>query len=81
MHTVPPKPSEPLRDDMRLTCVEAAAYFRVTPARVERWVREGKLDGIPLPGGRGRLVRGSDIREWLRIPAAPPARSRVKAER
>jgi excisionase family DNA binding protein len=81
MKTVPDMPTEPLRDDMRLTMAEAAAYFRVTPERVERWVREGKLDAITLPGGRGRRIRGSDVREWLRIPAAPAARSRAAAGR
>jgi excisionase family DNA binding protein len=66
---VPPHPELPLRDDMRLTVAEAAAYFRVEPRKVERWVRDGRLDAIPLPSNRGQLIRGSDIREWLRIPA------------
>jgi excisionase family DNA binding protein len=59
---IPPQPSEPLRDDMLLTYAEAAAYFRASPRMVERWVNEGKLPASRLPGGRGRRVRGVDIR-------------------
>jgi hypothetical protein len=64
---VPPLPTVPLRDDMRLSIPEAAAYFRATPRQVYRWLSKDQLDYAVAPNGRDRLIRGSDIRRLLDI--------------
>lgn len=40
-----------------LTAAEAAAYLKVKPRSLLRWVREGKLRGYALSGTRRRIWR------------------------
>lgn len=44
-----------------LTTAEVAEAFRVAEGTVNRWVREGNLRAIPLPGGKGYRYRRSDV--------------------
>lgn len=37
-----------------LTVTEVANRYRTTPRTVQRWIREGRLRAVRLPGGRGR---------------------------
>ena len=37
-----------------LTVAEVARRYRTTPRTVQRWIREGRLRAVRLPGGRGR---------------------------
>lgn len=53
-----------------LTTAEVADAFRVAQATVNRWVREGDLKAIPLPGGKGYRYRRSDV-EALLTPTEP----------
>lgn len=53
-------PREPL-----LTAAEVAAEVRMDPETIRRWVREGKLTAITLPGGHKRFRR-EDIEAVLR---------------
>jgi excisionase family DNA binding protein len=49
---------------MYLTYEEAAAYARVTPRQIERWVIEtGQLPGLQLP--QGTRVSGADLRDFM----------------
>lgn len=48
-----------------LTTAEVASLFRVTEATVNRWVRDGKIASIPLPGGKGNRYRRSDVEALL----------------
>lgn len=41
-----------------LTAVEVAEEFRLDPATVRRWAREGKIERIKLPSGLYRFRRG-----------------------
>jgi excisionase family DNA binding protein len=63
-HRIPPQPALPLRDDLTLTYVEAAAYLRATPRQVRRWVSEGRL-GCRRLNQRKTLILGRHIREFL----------------
>lgn len=46
------KPSK-LHDEKLWTVAEAAAYWRVKPRTIYRWIRDGKIKSIPV----GRQVR------------------------
>jgi excisionase family DNA binding protein len=45
------------RNSEWLTAAEAAAYLKVKPRSLLRWVREGKLRGYALSGTRRRVWR------------------------
>jgi excisionase family DNA binding protein len=57
-----------------LTTSEVADLFRVNEATVGRWVREGKVTAVPLPGGKGYRYRRADI-EALLSPEPGPGRA------
>jgi excisionase family DNA binding protein len=40
-----------------LTAAEAAAYLKVKPRSLLRWIREGKLRGYALSGTKRRIWR------------------------
>ncbi|WP_349318895.1 helix-turn-helix domain-containing protein [Mycolicibacterium canariasense] len=45
-----------------LTVNEVADRYRTTPRTVQRWIREGRLRAMRLPGGRGRYrINESDL--------------------
>ncbi len=43
------------------TVQEVAARFRVKPRTVYRWIRDGRLNSIPTPGGQHR-ISGEEVR-------------------
>jgi excisionase family DNA binding protein len=51
-----------------LTTGEVAEMCAVTPDSVRRWIFEGKLAGIRLPGGSLRVPR-ADVEALLNTPA------------
>lgn len=40
-----------------LTVSEVAAELRTTPRTVQRWIREGRLRAVRIPGGSYRIYR------------------------
>jgi len=50
-----------------LTREEVAKYFRVHPRTVERWLKNGSLQGYKLGGGKTSLWRipKSEIKKFL----------------
>jgi excisionase family DNA binding protein len=52
-------------DDRLLTVSEVAAYLRIGPESVRRWLRDGKLPGIDLGRGAGWRIRHADVREFV----------------
>ena len=44
-----------------LTIKEVAEFFRVTPDRVSRWIKTGKLRAFTLCGGRSKRVKREDL--------------------
>lgn len=61
--------------DELLTPAEVARIFRVSASSVTRWVREGHVPAIRLPGERGQIrIRRTDVELFLNpTPAAPAA--------
>ena len=57
-------PGSPSAPDLLLVS-EAAVIFRVSPATVRRWVRDGLLTGIRTPGGRALRVHAAAVREII----------------
>lgn len=53
-----------------LTTAEVAGLFRVTEATVNRWVREGKIAALALPGGKGYRFRRPDVEALVGGPEA-----------
>lgn len=53
----------PTVDDPFMTVPEVAKIFAVKPYTVRHWIKEGKLEGVKLPGGQWR-VRRSTITEF-----------------
>nr|WP_157255102.1 helix-turn-helix domain-containing protein [Nonomuraea typhae] len=51
--------------DNLLTAEEVAEVYRVNPATIRRWVREGRLKAVPTPGGRLHRFREREIRALL----------------
>lgn len=49
------------RESDLLTVAEIADQYRITQRSVQRWIREGKLKAVRLPGGRAYRVRRSDL--------------------
>lgn len=47
------------------TIPEAAEKFAVSPRQMRRWVYEGKMGYVLLPGGRGRRVTGQHLNDAL----------------
>jgi excisionase family DNA binding protein len=53
-----------------LTTSEVAAIFRVDASTIRRWVEDGQLEAITLPGDRGlKRYRRKDIEEIIGAPA------------
>lgn len=48
-------------DDELLTTAEVANRCRVSRMTVSRWVTDGKLHAIRLPGGRSLRFRAADV--------------------
>jgi excisionase family DNA binding protein len=46
-------------DEVFLTVNEGAAMIRMSPATLQRWLRDGKLQGCKI--GHRRLIRKSDL--------------------
>jgi excisionase family DNA binding protein len=46
-------------DEVFLTVNEGAALIRMSPATLQRWLRDGKLEGCKI--GHRRLIRKSDL--------------------
>lgn len=44
-----------------LTVAEVADHYRTTARTVQRWIREGKLRAVRLPGGRSYRIAKSDL--------------------
>jgi hypothetical protein len=61
---IPPLPTVPLRDDMVLNYADAAAYLRITPEQVERWVNLGCLGSKKLNERCVRIL-GRQLREFI----------------
>jgi excisionase family DNA binding protein len=53
------------RENRLLTVAEVAAYFRVDPESVRRWLRDGKLLGINLGRGPGWRIRFADLQSFI----------------
>jgi excisionase family DNA binding protein len=72
-----------LPDDYTLTVSEVAERFRLKPATIRLWIREGKLPARRF-GERKYLIRESDVTELVAntsdapLPAASP-RSQASA--
>lgn len=58
-------------EDELLKTAEVAQRFRVSVNAVNKWVRDGDLDAIVLPGGTTRRYRRSDIERLLAPPTEP----------
>jgi excisionase family DNA binding protein len=58
-------------DDKLLTVQEVAAYVRVGPEAIRRWLRQGKLVGVNLGRGAGWRIRRSDLTALIGGPNAP----------
>jgi excisionase family DNA binding protein len=56
-----------LRDEDLLTVVEVAKILHVHKRTVQRWIADGKLAAVKLPGGRYR-IRAADAEALLRNP-------------
>jgi excisionase family DNA binding protein len=56
-----------LRDEDLLTVVEVATILHVHKRTVQRWIADGKLEAVKLPGGRYR-IRSADAEALLRKP-------------
>jgi excisionase family DNA binding protein len=52
-------------EDRLLTVAEVAAYLRVDPESVRRWLREGKLLGINLGRRPGWRIRVTDLHTFV----------------
>jgi excisionase family DNA binding protein len=53
-----------------MTSQEVAQQLRVHPATLRRWVAQGKLQAVDLPGSRSRRYRRDDIEALLQGQAA-----------
>lgn len=51
--------------DRLLTVHEVAAYLRIDPESIRRWLRDGKLLGINLGRGSGWRIRTADLQGFL----------------
>lgn len=47
--------------DDYLTVGEVAKHYRTTDRTVQRWIREGRLKAVRLPGGRSYRISRSDL--------------------
>jgi len=48
-----------------MTVAEAAAYLKVTPKTVYRWLNDGKLPGVKIGGNTWRVHRAT-LEGWMR---------------
>ncbi len=48
-----------------LTVQEVAEILKVHPATVKRWLREGRLEGVPLGDRAGWRVAREDLEKFL----------------
>jgi excisionase family DNA binding protein len=53
------------------TIEEAASLVKVPPRRMKRWVYNGAVRSVVLPGGRGRRISGAALNEAMSTEAAP----------
>ena len=56
-------PSPPFDPAAVYTIAQAAEAFSVTPRQMRRWVYDGKMGYVLLPGGRGRRVTGQHLND------------------
>lgn len=49
------------RDGQYLTVGEVAEQYRTTARTVQRWIREGRLRAVRLPGGRSYRINKADL--------------------
>lgn len=62
IHDVSASPSERLNlTTSYLTVNEVADRYRTTPRTVQRWIREGRLRAVRLPGGRSYRIDEADL--------------------
>jgi excisionase family DNA binding protein len=52
-----------MNDDEMLTSEEVAAFLKVTPATVRRWIREGQLEGYEF--GKVWRVSRKQLSEFM----------------
>lgn len=64
-----PDTDRPERSDSYLTVAEIADEYRTTQRTVQRWIREGRLKAVRLPGGRSYRVHRSDLAAALEASA------------
>ena len=76
---------KPERDNVveqMMTVAEVATLLRVSPDRVRRWIRDGKLRAIRYDGRGQFAVFASSVSAWIgRHVSAPAARKRTRRER
>lgn len=56
-----------------LTADEVGEEFQILAETVRRWAREGRLQAVPLPGGRLIRFRRTDIEAIIAGTPNPPA--------
>lgn len=56
-----PDTTRPESSNPFLTVAEVAAHYRTTDRTVQRWIREGKLPAVRVPGGRSYRINKADI--------------------
>jgi excisionase family DNA binding protein len=44
-----------------LTVAEVAEHYRTSERTVQRWIREGKLPAVRVPGGRNYRINKADV--------------------
>lgn len=49
-----PMPSRDGKNEKLFKVSEIATWFNVSPATVRRWIKEGKLKAIKMPGEEGK---------------------------
>lgn len=52
-------------DVVLLTTSEVAEQFRVHPSTIRRWIEDGRIAAITLPGGRMKRFRRTDVEAIL----------------
>jgi excisionase family DNA binding protein len=66
----PPQATQPLQRCHLLTARAVADMLNVCPETVLRWIRNGELPAVRLPGGAIR-INESNLHDWLRARATP----------
>ena len=57
--------SGPFNPDQVFTIEEAAELLKVSTRRMRRWVYNGSMGYVLLPGGRGRRVTGAHLNQAM----------------